>query len=1196
MLLSSCHSKLLSYQFLSSHWYKKRRALQKLTVNTVNKAVPTLAWAPPAAISYGTPLSSTQLNATASVPGTFVYSPAAGSVLPPGSQTLSLNFTPTDNTDYTTATASVKLTVNKAVPTLAWAPPAAISYGTPLSSTQLNATASVPGTFVYSPAAGSVLPPGSQTLSLNFTPTDNTDYTTATASVKLTVNKAVPTLAWAPPAAISYGTPLSSTQLNATASVPGTFVYSPAAGSVLPPGSQTLSLNFTPTDNTDYTTATASVKLTVNKAVPTLAWAPPAAISYGTPLSSTQLNATASVPGTFVYSPAAGSVLPPGSQTLSLNFTPTDNTDYTTATASVALTVNKAVPTLAWAPPAAISYGTPLSSTQLNATASVPGTFVYSPAAGSVLPPGSQTLSLNFTPTDNTDYTTATASVALIVDGVPVNPIEFTFLLPTDAATSAGVYDTEGKLLRTLWSNQPYSAGPHVEEWDGNDDDGIPLAAGSYQIRLLYNNVSYSWGVIGNTSENWSGPNIWDTEALLPVDMAIIGRTAYVANSYAEIRPQASSFALSEPQQPDALFTLNECDQMQFVTTDGKLLYFANTGNGWAGSSAYVMALNPTWQKPYNFPMGTPSSECGQSLLKGVLDYSSDISSAATGLAVQTNGNLLAVSHGNQNVIRLFDKTTGSSLGSISISDPQGLAFAPDGDLWAISGNSVLLISCVGRYNLFRKGLPFISAPLAIAVDPSTNDVLVAEGGRVQQVKRFSKWGYLRSTYGDPGGLTDCDPTVTKSRLLLDGTGSAYTTGSGLGSRTFLAVLPDSSFWVGDPGNDRILHISSWGKYIEQISFLRYNYYIAADHGNPSRVFVESLEYAVDYTKPLVPGDPDPELGGNGSWSLVRNWSACLSSNYMRGFRAVQTFGNGRTYATVLNLDPVNTTYGPNPYELVELPTSGPLRFSGQLIMNAPWRPSSFSHEGNLTYWMLGQNGGVSVQEAYQQDLTGYDANGWPVWETPHLLASVPTAQASDPVGFSGWGMFSFPEPTTGGILATYKTNPAISGPDHHLGGVPVGGADWLWKVSPGAMLTTPDGKGTFTDVQSFGGHDGIAALVEGTNIFQGYDGQWGSFSSQWMHWSEDGLLIGQFGHPPTPINLPLTPGSAGNIATMATVVAGDNIYLYSSDEGYHPGIHQWKISGLDTIHELSGWAPLGGTVTLGVMHPIVHPAGTGHH
>jgi len=67
----------------------------------VNKATPTVTWASPGGITYGTALSPTQLNATASIPGTFVYTPAAGTVLPAGNgQTLSVNFTPADAANY----------------------------------------------------------------------------------------------------------------------------------------------------------------------------------------------------------------------------------------------------------------------------------------------------------------------------------------------------------------------------------------------------------------------------------------------------------------------------------------------------------------------------------------------------------------------------------------------------------------------------------------------------------------------------------------------------------------------------------------------------------------------------------------------------------------------------------------------------------------------------------------------------------------------------------------------------------------------------------------------------------------------------------------------------------------------------------------------------------------------------------------
>jgi subtilisin-like proprotein convertase family protein len=73
---------------------------------------PVVTWAAPADIVYGTALGSSQLNADASVPGTFAYTPAVGAVLHAGSgQTLSVTFTPTDSAGYVSVTTSVTLTV-----------------------------------------------------------------------------------------------------------------------------------------------------------------------------------------------------------------------------------------------------------------------------------------------------------------------------------------------------------------------------------------------------------------------------------------------------------------------------------------------------------------------------------------------------------------------------------------------------------------------------------------------------------------------------------------------------------------------------------------------------------------------------------------------------------------------------------------------------------------------------------------------------------------------------------------------------------------------------------------------------------------------------------------------------------------------------------------------------------------------------
>jgi len=154
---------------------------------------PAVTWANPAGITYGTALGAHQLDATSSVPGSFTYTPPAGTVLHAGAgQTLKASFTPTDTTDDTTATGSATINVLKATPILTWAKPANITSGTALGAAQLDATSTVPGTFTYSAAAGTVLHAGTgQSLMATFTPTDATDYTIATAST--TINVVTPT-------------------------------------------------------------------------------------------------------------------------------------------------------------------------------------------------------------------------------------------------------------------------------------------------------------------------------------------------------------------------------------------------------------------------------------------------------------------------------------------------------------------------------------------------------------------------------------------------------------------------------------------------------------------------------------------------------------------------------------------------------------------------------------------------------------------------------------------------------------------------------------------------------------------------------------------------------------------------------------------------------------------------------------------
>jgi hypothetical protein len=111
-----------------------------------------LSWATPAPIIYGTALGGAQLDATSTVTGSFVYTPAAGTVLAVGQHTLSAVFSPIDETDYSPATATVTLTVVPAIPTITVAPspnPAFLSNAVAITATILSPGGTPSGTVAF---------------------------------------------------------------------------------------------------------------------------------------------------------------------------------------------------------------------------------------------------------------------------------------------------------------------------------------------------------------------------------------------------------------------------------------------------------------------------------------------------------------------------------------------------------------------------------------------------------------------------------------------------------------------------------------------------------------------------------------------------------------------------------------------------------------------------------------------------------------------------------------------------------------------------------------------------------------------------------------------------------------------------------------------------------------------------------------
>ncbi len=208
---------------------------------------------------------------------------------------------------------------------------------------------------------------------------------------------------------------------------------------------QRLHVDFTPTDTVNYNTASKNVTINVIvRATPTITWNNPADITYGTAIEQhsvkcMQLKGHESVPGTLTYNPAAGTVLNAGTQELNVDFTPTDTANYNCNIKGCSNQCPKATPTITWSNPADITYGTALRwhSVKCSSTDSwkiITGTFFYTPAAGTVLNAGTQTLHVDFTPTDTANYTTASMDVTINILPPTAPVITPTAPVPTPTA------------------------------------------------------------------------------------------------------------------------------------------------------------------------------------------------------------------------------------------------------------------------------------------------------------------------------------------------------------------------------------------------------------------------------------------------------------------------------------------------------------------------------------------------------------------------------------------------------------------------------------------------------------------------------------------------------------------------------------------------------------------------------------------
>jgi Bacterial Ig domain len=756
--------------------------------------------------------------------------------------------------------------------------------------------------------------------------------------------------------------------------------------------------------------------------------------------------------------------------------------------------------------------------------------------------------------------------------------LQFSFNLPTAAITSAGVYNpSTGVLIRTLWNNVQYQAGMNYGAWDGNDDSGAAVASGSsYQIKLIYHNVQYIWdGTVGNTSTVQTGYGVYRSNNTI-YGMAIAGGNAYYSVCYNEMSNPFHKFVVGTPQtslEATNAFVQDPYSNIVYVAADASRSYWAKCAGGLSGSAnTYIVSVNADGSF-YTFPKGTKPSGQNQNMnFTSCCDYDATANqpNPATGLAVQQSGNDLFVAHSNLNLVRVFDKVQGSSLGSFAVTSPTFMATTANGDVWVASNTTPPTLK---RYT-FANGAATVKAtitglvaPLGVGVSTDDSLVFVTDGGTSQQIKVFNNsTGASQWTYGLPGGMQVNGPNVVNNDFDF-------------GVMSYVAFQSDGTFWVGDGGTKRHIHFRYSGStvtYIEEINYIPISYDAAADPNVPTRVINRFQEHTVNYSLPLG--------GTNGSWKLVKDWSYGLPSDathlytgFQDGIKNVVTLSNNHTYALMRN-------FATSKSDLFELPATG---FA---------RPTGYSYDDSARIYEDGTlrfnaNTGTSMS-FYSAPLTGFDTTFNPKWGSPALLATSAIG-ATDPQSWIG----TFPERTevtSSGMVVDFDPNQNHTG--FHLGAIATGGTSFKWRTSPS---TTGTYTGWFPqsgkfDIGNGTQYAGDVAMAMGSNVIYGYHGEFwrNGEASQWVNYLDNGLMVGRFGtyanaSMGTQVSLD---GFTGNGYSPSLVKVNGQVFMYTNDESNHGGTVRWRINGWDGITTQMATGTLGAITSLssGASGPVV--------
>lgn len=364
-----------------------------------------------------------------------------------------LIFMPHDADNYNTASTTIKIAVDRAVPyfTSDMITASDIAYGDSLADSVLTTClptlngADITGSFAWADA-GITPDAGDREYDVVFTPDDMMNFTTATISVPVTIHKIAPDISseirsTIAASDITYGQTLADSMLTGDVVMNGHYewVNPDTKPTVSDSGATPYDIIFKP-DDSNYADVMMTVTVKVNKAVPVissdiLSGISASPLDYGQKLSESYLSGATPAAGKYVWK--SGDEIPTvnGENNFTVTFIPSDLVNYEPVdVGSVHVVVNKSDPQLteqdwlairsSW-----IVYGQTLGDSPIYNDSSIPGrvTWVDSTIKPTVADSQRSEYEALFVPNDTDNYNMVRLKLKITVHkAIPQLPNDIT--------------------------------------------------------------------------------------------------------------------------------------------------------------------------------------------------------------------------------------------------------------------------------------------------------------------------------------------------------------------------------------------------------------------------------------------------------------------------------------------------------------------------------------------------------------------------------------------------------------------------------------------------------------------------------------------------------------------------------------------------------------------------------------------------